>query len=397
MRNIILFDDESRERMLPLSYTRPVAELRTGIFSIRERWEKLLQGKASFITSEYLSHKYPMVLADDNFVINGAVLPNDRLLRLIEQLEPNEALMDDTNLIAARLNRSQFDHLFREESVDQIAGIELGNTPFIHLSYPWDLFLSLRAMIEYDFQLVTQGRKSQELASNNTVIAIDNIFVEEGAQVTCATLNAQPGPIYIGKDAQIMEGAIIRGPVSIGEGTIVKMGAMIYGPTAIGPHCKVGGEIKESVLQANTNKAHEGFLGNSILGEWCNLGAGTSVSNLKNNYSTVRMWDYNSETMLDSGLQFLGLVMGDHTKAGINSMFNTGTLAGVASNIFGAGYPPKFIPSFSWGGAQGFVTHRLDEAIETARLVTARRDTTFSKADEDILQHIFAVTSKYRK
>lgn len=396
MRNIILFDDESREQMLPLSYTRPVAEIRTGIFTIRERWEKLLKGKASYITSEYLADRFPMHFEDDNIVINGAIMPNDRLVRLIEQLEPNEALMEEGELIAARLNRRQFELLLRDESIEEISGLELGETPFIHLAYPWDLFLYLRATIEYDFNLITHGRVSQPIPSHNQVTSADNIFLEEGAQVTCAILNAQSGPIYIGRNAQVMEGAIIRGPVTIGEDSVIKMGAQIYGPTAIGPDCKVGGELKEVVILGHSNKAHHGFLGNSIIGEWCNLGAGTTVSNLKNNYSNVRMWDYSSQQMRDTGLQFLGIVMGDHTKAGIQSMFNTGTIVGVASNIFGDGFPPKFIPSFSWGGAAGLVTHRLEDAMETARRVMARRDVEFTETDEKIFKNVFHLSALYR-
>ena len=210
MRNIILFDDESREQMLPLSYTRPVAEIRTGIFTIRERWEKLLKGKASYITSEYLTDRFPMHIEADNLVINGALMPNDRLVRLMEQLEPNEALMDHGNLIAARLNSRQFELLLKEETIEEISGLELTETPFIHLAYPWDLFLYLRATIEYDFDLVTHGRTSQHIPSHNQVFSPDNIFLEEGAQVNCSILNAQSGPIYIGKDAQVMEGSIIR-------------------------------------------------------------------------------------------------------------------------------------------------------------------------------------------
>lgn len=397
MRNIILFDDESRERMLPITYTRPLADIRSGIFTNRERWERLLKGSASFITSDYLSGKYPMHIADDNYVINGAVMPNDRLLRLIEQLEFNEALMKNGDLIAARLNIQQFDNLFREESIDRITGIDLEDTPFIHWSYPWDLFLSLRTAIEFDYALITKGRKSQPIPSHNQVLAPDNIFVEEGAQITCAILNAQSGPIYIGKDAQIMEGAVVRGPVVIGEGSVVKVGAKIYGPTAMGPHCKVGGEVKEVVFLGHSNKAHEGYLGNSIIGEWCNLGAGTSVSNLKNNYSTVKAWDYPTKSMKDSGLQFLGLIMGDHSKTGINTMFNTGTTVGIASNIFDAGYPPKFIPSYSWGGASGLQTHRIEDALTTAQRVAGRRDLTLTGEDEAILRHVFELSSSLRE
>ncbi|HJW27654.1 MAG TPA: putative sugar nucleotidyl transferase, partial [Saprospiraceae bacterium] len=313
-----------------------------------------------------------------------------------EQLEPNEALMDQGNLIAARLNDRQFELLLQEEAIEEISGLELTETPFIHLAYPWDLFLYLRATIEYDFDLVTHGRTSQTIPSNNQVLSPDNIFLEEGAQVTCAILNAQSGPIYIGRDAQIMEGSVIRGPVTIGEGSIVKMGAKIYGPTAIGPDCRVGGEIKDVVMLGHSNKAHDGFLGNSIIGEWCNLGAGTSVSNLKNNYSTVRMWDHATQSMQDTGLQFLGLVMGDHSKAGIQSMFNTGTTVGVAANIFGSGFPPKFIPSFSWGGADGLVTHRLEEAMETAKKVMARRDLEFTETDEKIFRNVYNLSAVYR-
>lgn len=396
MRNIILFDDESREQMLPLSYTRPVAELRTGIFTIRERWEKLLKGTASYITSDYLNTRFPMHLEDDNIVLNGAVMPNDRLVRLIEQLDPNEALMDDGNLIAARLNRHQFENLLRDESIEEISGIELGDTPFIHLSYPWDLFLYLRATIEYDFNLITKGRTSQSIPSNNQVIAADNIFLEEGAQVNCAILNAQSGPIYIGKNAQVMEGSIIRGPVTIGEGSIIKMGAKIYGPTAIGPECRVGGELKEVVILGYSNKAHDGYLGNSIIGEWCNLGAGTTTSNLKNNYSNVKMWDYSTRSMRDTGLQLLGLVMGDHSKAGIQTMFNTGTIIGVACNIYGAGFPPKFVASYAWGGASGLITHRVDDAIATAKKVMARRDIEFSADDDAILRKVYELSLMYR-
>lgn len=396
MRNIILFDDESREQMLPLSYTRPVAEIRTGIYTIRERWEKLLKGKASYITSEYLSQRFPIHIEDDNIVINGAIMPNDRLVRLIEILEPNEALMDGGNLLAARLNHHQFENLLRDEAIEEISGLEMADTPFIHLAYPWDLFLYLRATIEYDYNLITRGRVSQTIPSNNQVIAGDNIFLEEGAQVSCAILNAQSGPIYIGRNAQVMEGAIIRGPVTIGEGSTIKMGAKIYGPTAIGPDCKIGGELKDVVILGHSNKAHDGYLGNSIIGEWCNLGAGTTTSNLKNNYSTVRMWDYGTRAMKDSGLQFLGLVMGDHSKAGIQTMFNTGTIVGVSSNVFGEGFPPKFVPSFTWGGASGLITHRLDEALSTASKVMARRDIEFTSIDENILRKVFELSVMYR-
>lgn len=396
MKNIILFDDESRELMLPLSYTRPVAELRTGIFTIREKWELLLDGRTSYITSNHLVGRYPMHLEDDNYIINGAVMPNDRLVRLIEQLDPNEALMDDGELIAARLNRRQFESLLRDESISEISGLELADTPFIRLVHPWDLFLYLRATIEYDYNLITRSRTSQPIPANVQVMARDNIFLDEGAKVNCAIINAQSGPVYIGKNAQVMEGAIIRGPVTIGENAVVTMGARIYGPTSIGPGSKVGGEVKESVILGNSNKAHDGYLGNSVIGEWCNLGAGTTVSNLKNNYSTVSMWDYSTGAMRDTGLQFLGLVMGDHSKTGIQTMLNTGTVIGVACNVFGGGFPPKHIPSFSWGGASGFTTHRIEEAIQTASRVMARRQVELAPVDELILRQVYDLTISHQ-
>ncbi len=396
MPNIILFDDESRERMLPLSYTRPVAEFRTGILTTRERWERLLGGQASFITADYLAGLYPIRVASDNLVINGAVLPNDRLLRMVELLQPNEALMTGGQLIAARLNSDQFDRLLQDEAIEEITGIELDELPFIQLSRPWDLLHALRAGIEFDFHLISRGRRSAALPQTNQVIAADNIFVEEGANVQCAILNAQSGPIYIGRNAQVMEGAILRGPVTVGDNAIVKMGARIYGPAIIGPGCRVGGEVKEVVMFANSNKAHDGYLGNSVIGEWCNLGAGTTVSNLKNNYSTVRMWDYRSGGMIDTGQLQLGMVMGDHSKAGIQTMFNTGTTVGVAANVFGDGFPPKFIPSFTWGGAAGMATHRIDEALATAARVMERRGVALSPDVEAMLRRIFEVSAIYR-
>ncbi len=397
MTNIILFDDESREHLLPLSFTRPVAEFRTGILTTRERWEYLLNGQASWITSDYLADKYPMRIAEQNYVVNGSVLPNDRLIRLIELLEPNEALMDGNDLIAARLNHNQFENLLGDQSMEDITGIELSHdTPFIRLEKTWDVLHSLRATIEYDFQLLTRGRTSQPIPTSNQVIAPDNVFLEEGAQVQCAIINAQSGPVYIGKNAHVMEGAVLRGPVAVGDHSTIKMGATLYGPTLIGPNCKVGGELKEVVMFGNSNKAHDGFLGNSVLGEWCNLGAGTTVSNLKNNYSNVRAWDYQTRSIQDTELLFLGLIMGDHSKTGIQTMLNTGTVVGVAANIFGAGYPPKFIPSFSWGGANGLETHRVDDAIETARKVMARRNIELSDVESSILRVVFERTSQYR-
>jgi UDP-N-acetylglucosamine diphosphorylase/glucosamine-1-phosphate N-acetyltransferase len=325
------------------------------------------------------------------------VLPNDRLLKLIEQLDMNEALLLEGELIATRLRKAQFDLLVTSDFVDEIAGYEIKGTPIIKLENNWDIFQYNRAAIEYDFQLLTKGRDAQPISSTNRILAKDNVFLEEGAYVECAILNAQSGPIYVGRNATIMEGAILKGPVAVCEDAKVKMGARIYGPTTIGPSCKAGGEIKGSVMFAHSNKSHDGYMGDSVIAEWCNIGADTNTSNLKNHYSEIRMWHYPSGTFRPTGHIFCGLMMGDHSKTGINTMINTGTIIGVSSNVFGAGYPRTFIPSFSWGGNRGFKTYGLDQAVETAETVMGRRNLPFTSADKEIFRQIFADTARYRR
>lgn len=396
MRNIILFDSDTRDQLLPLVFTRPVCELRTGILTIREKWEQWLKGEASFITQDYLSDKFPIRIASDNFVINGSVLPNSSLCRLIEQLEFNEALLKDGELIAARLDERQFDNLMGDNDIEELIGFELEDTPMLRISNLWDLFVLNDVAIRSDFELLTEGRVSQPLSASNQVIAPEHIFVEEGAVVECSILNASSGPIYIGKNAEIMEGCTIRGALALCESASLKMGSKIYGATTIGPGSKAGGEIKNAILMANSNKSHEGFLGNSVLGEWCNIGADTNTSNLKNNYEEVRLWDYTKNGFGHSGLQFLGLIMGDHSKCGINTMFNTGTVVGVSANIFGAGYPRNFIPSFSWGGPGGYSTFQYNKACEVAERVMARRNVPFTDEDRAILRYIFDFSAQFR-
>jgi UDP-N-acetylglucosamine diphosphorylase/glucosamine-1-phosphate N-acetyltransferase len=244
---------------------------------------------------------------------------------------------------------------------------------------------------------LTKGRKSQPLNNSCRNIGKGKIFIEEGASANDTTFNTTTGCIYIGKDAEVMEGSVVRGPFALCEHSVLKMSSKIYGATTIGPHSKVGGEVNNSVVFGYSNKAHDGFLGNSVIGEWCNLGADTNNSNLKNNYANVKLWNYSGENFIDTGLQFCGLIMGDHSKCGINTMFNTGTVAGVSSNIFGSGFPRNFIPSFSWGGAQGFTTYRFEHAIETAQLVMQRRNTELTDNDKDILKYIFDNDEKFRK
>jgi UDP-N-acetylglucosamine diphosphorylase/glucosamine-1-phosphate N-acetyltransferase len=391
--NYILFDDSSWDNLLPLTFTRPVSDIRVGILKISEKWEKILSCNISYFTREYLSKKYTTIISDDNLLINGSLLPKAQLLDAITKLKPNESLVLGSFIIAVRLDRQQTKS-FQNTILPSFSKKEY-TQPIVKISYPWDIFSLNESAIIADFELITKGRTSADLSNTNR-LAGNNIFIEEGAKVEFSILNSLTGPIYIGKDAEIMEGAIVRGPLALCEHAVLKMGAKIYGATTIGPHSKVGGEISNSVIFGYSNKAHDGFLGNSVLGEWCNLGADTNNSNLKNNYALVKVWNYPQERFINTGLQFCGLIMGDHSKSGINTMFNTGSVVGVSANIFGDGFPRNFIPSFSWGGAQGFSVYAQNKAFEVATQVLKRRNLEFSDIDKEILNHIFEATKKYR-
>ena len=388
--NYILFDGPSRNQLLPFTYTRPVADIRVGILTIREKWEKHLGSTTTTITEDYLSEKYPMVELENNVMINASCLPNKELVEMINALEENQAIFKDEDVIAFFTKEGQ-------EDIDLNAykAIEY-NQEILKIDNTWDIFSKNGEAIQEDFELLTQGRKSQLIPSSNNIIAAENIFIEEGAKLEFATLNASSGPIYIGENAEVMEGSIIRGPFALCNNATVKLGAKIYGPTTIGPHSKIGGEVNNSVLFGYSNKGHDGFLGNSVLGEWCNLGADTNNSNLKNNYAEVRLWSYETEGFARTGLQFCGLMMGDHSKCGINTMFNTGTVVGVCANIFGSGFPRNFVPSFSWGGNSGFTTYLTKKAFEVAKVVMSRRDIDFTDKDAAILEHVFQDTKKWR-
>lgn len=342
--NYILFDGTVREQLLPFTYTRPVADIRVGILTIREKWETFLETTTTTVTEDYLSEKYPMVEMEENIMLNAAYLPNPEIVELIKNLEENQAIFKDEDVIAFFTKETQDDIDF-----DSFEAIEFEND-IIKIEHTWDIFSKNGDAIQQDFDLLTEGKTSMPIPSSNNVIAPENIFLEEGAKLEFTTLNASSGPIYIGKNAEIMEGSIVRGPLALCDNAAIKLGAKIYGPTTIGPFSKVGGEVNNSVLFGYSNKGHDGFLGNSVLGEWCNLGADTNNSNLKNNYAEVRLWSYQTEGFARTGLQFCGLMMGDHSKCGINTMFNTGTVVGVNANIFGSGFPRNFVPSYSWGG-----------------------------------------------
>ncbi len=393
--NYILFDDHSRNDLLPLTYMRPVADIRIGILTIREKWEKLLNVKTSSLTEDYLSEKFPTVRGNRNILLNGSVCPNAELIEDIKKLKPNQALVRDEVIIALNMKDEDLNEA-DEMEVEDIEDV-MTEVNFVKISHPWDIFRLNGKAIESDFELLTKGRKSKKLSDTNRILGVENIFVEEGATVEMANLNATTGPIYIGKDAVIMENSTIRGPFAICEGSTVKMSAKIYGPTTLGPYSKLGGEVNNSVIFGYSNKAHDGFLGNSVIAEWCNIGADTNNSNLKNSYDNVKLWSYTQETFVDTGLQFCGLIMGDHSKTGINTMFNTGTVVGVNVNVFGSGFQRNFIPSFSWGGTKGFKPYNIKKAVEVAKAVFARRNIEFNDVEKDILTNVFEMTVQNRK
>ncbi|RRA91992.1 GlmU family protein [Paenimyroides viscosum] len=389
--NYILYDGSVRNNLLPFTFTRPVADIRIGILTIREKWEKYLGTTTTTVTEEYLSEKFPMVEMAENVMINASFCPNEVLVEMIQFLQPNQAIVKNDEIIAFYTTDEQEEVVFEDYDLLEI------EEDCLQIEHSWDIFQKNDQAIRDDFELLTQDRKSQPIPSTVNVLGTEHIFIEEGAVLNFCTLNATTGPIYIGKDAEIMEGSVIRGPFALCDHAQVKLATKIYGATTVGPHSRVGGEVNNSVLFAYSNKGHDGFLGNAVLGEWCNIGADSNNSNLKNNYESVKLWDYETERFVNTGLQFCGLMMGDHSKCGINTMFNTGTVVGVAANIFGAGFPRNYIPNFTWGGAQGTQAYLPVKAFETAKIVMSRRNIDFTDLDEDILTHIFNETKEWQK
>ncbi len=389
--NYILFDGNVRNQLLPFTFTRPVADIRIGILTIREKWEHLLGITTTTVTEDYLSEKYPFLELEKNILINASFLPSENLVKIIKGLQENQAVFYEDEPIAFYSTEGQ------EVNFETYDVIQYEYDDVLRIEHTWDIFSKNGEAIKRDFEMLTKGRKSQTIPEGIWTKNPENIFIEEGATLEFCTLNATEGPIYIGKDAEIMEGSMVRGPFALCEHSTLKMGSKIYTNTTIGPHSKVGGEVNNSVIFGYSNKGHDGFLGNSVIGEWCNLGADTNNSNLKNNYAEVRLWDYETEGFARTGLQFCGLMMGDHSKCGINTMFNTGTVVGVSANIFGSGFPRNFIPSFSWGGSAGMTIFKTDKAFEVAKVVMSRRNIEFSEMDAKILEHVFEMTSKFRK
>ncbi|MBT4776281.1 MAG: glucose-1-phosphate thymidylyltransferase [Crocinitomicaceae bacterium] len=389
-----LFDGTGHVSLKPLTYTRPVAEIRVGIFSVREKWEKYLGDECKVRTKDYLTEKYNGNDMAGSLGIAATVLPNSKLVHAIKKLEINQLLIKDGTVIA--INELPEANADFDSYLDGFEMLEYDDD-ISFLINPCDIFSLNGKELEADFNLldIHDSKKNLAIGQNNQVIG-DDVFVEEGAIVNACILNSSTGPIYIESGAEIMEGTIIRGPFAALKGSVCKVGTKVYGPTTLGPCSKIGGEVNNCVFQGYSNKGHDGFLGNSVIGEWCNLGADTNSSNLKNNYSNIRVWSYSAEGNIDTNLQFHGLIMGDHSKCGINTMFNTGTIVGVGANLFGGNFLPKFIPSFSWGGSEITETYQFDKAMSVASVVMQRRNLTLTDADKNILSQVFTDSKKYR-
>ena len=380
---IQLVDGKHRSHLLPLTYTRPVAELRCGILTISEKYTKRGH-EIGYGTQAYLNAKYLSIEAE--VLVSGSVCPTDTFLEAVAGLSSGQALIQGDELLAFK----------GEKWEDEPSEIIPFSGALNLITRPWDIWSKNASELNLDFDLLTKDRFSAPIDATNTVIG-DKVFLEEGAKATASILNATSGPIYLAKNAEIMEGCIVRGGLALGESSALKMGAKIYGATTLGPHCKVGGEVNNSVIIGYSNKGHDGFLGNSALGEWCNLGADTNNSNLKNNYDEVKAWSYVDGRFAKTGQQFCGLIMGDHSKSGINTMFNTGTVVGVSANVYGAGFPRNFIASFTWGGPQGTMEYRIDKALDTADRMMKRRGLEVDEVEKAILEQVYALSAEYRR
>ena len=385
--NYILFD-QGRQQLYPFTHTRPVADIRCGILTMRERWELCLGQATGTLTEDYLQPLYPSAPGVDNYYINAAVTGNQDLAQAINELGEGRKLLHAGSIIAARTSAAatleELDSLIKD-----CTAVEYVND-ILAINNVWDIFAHNDRAIREDFALVTAGRESAAIPDGVIATGKEHIFIEDGAKILPGCIiNAVAGPVYIGKDAEVMEGSLVRGPLALCTHAVLKMGAKIYGATTIGPGCKVGGEVNNTVFFANSNKGHDGYLGNAVIGEWCNLGADTNCSNLKNNYDEVKIWSEQENKLVRTGLTFCGLIMGDHSKCGINTMFNTGTVVGVSANIFGAGFPDKYVPSFSWGGASDMVTYEFDKAMETADRMMGRRGLKLTDAERVMYRHLF--------
>ena len=400
--NYILFDDDKRTGFLPLAFTRPVADLLSGIYTNRARWETYLNTQTSSLTENYLQEKFKIRIEDDNLLINGRLIAGKDIYQEVHDLKKGEKLSSEHSVLALRIKGDDLKKLLNEVGNDRTYIIEKNNltvrtskSQVILMEKIWDFFKLNGEITKSDMALLDKDSFSNKSGEANTILG-NEVYIHESAEVNASILNSNSGPIIIDEGAQVMEGCMIQGPFYLGKHSVLKMGAKIYGPTSIGNHSKVGGEVNNSVINSYSNKAHDGFLGNSVIGQWCNLGADSNNSNLKNDYSIVKLWDYKESLFVKSGLQFLGLVMGDHSKCGINTMFNTGTVVGVSSNVFGSGFQPNFIPSFSWGKPGSYDTYQFAKAVQVGQIVMKRRNISLDEIEENVLNQIFSLTEDLR-
>lgn len=381
---IILFDNEFRKGLFPLTYTKAVADLRFGIVSIKERWELKSKQPVFVYTEKYLQPLYQLSGDAEHLWIDAAVMPDQELLETILSLDPGYGLADEKGLIAGKTNIA-FDQFDASNSLQLFENIRNHSTAK-RLQHPWQLMQWNDEMIRADFTLLTEGRLSQSLSSTVNTLQPADIFIEEGAKLEFCTLNAATGPIYIGKNAEVMEGSVIRGPFVLGENSVLKLNSRIYGATTLGPNCMGGGEIKNTVMMGYSNKGHDGYLGDSVVGEWCNFGAGSTNSNIKNTASEVKVWDMDSEKYIGVG-QKIGVIMGDYSRVAINASINTGSVIGVSCNVFGAGLLPTIINNFSWG-VNG-TKYVFEKAIRDISNWKKMKDHFLSDAEISVLHDIF--------
>ena len=387
--HIRLFDGFDRDCLLPFVYLRPVADLMMGMMTFRDRWSLLVNADISVETASYLQEK-PMQSAD--FCVLASCVPDTRFVEAVLSLKPKEKLMYNDQLLAYNGSLSFHDNGLKDYKI-----VELVDSTFKHVKFSWDLFRHNGFALRCDYELLSQLKSSTQPSETNTLLGKGSLFIGPNVNMEGVSLNTTSGPIYIDDGATVMEGSLLRGPLYIGKNSVVKMGAKIYGDTTIGQEVKVGGELSNVVFFGFSNKGHDGFLGNAVVGQWCNIGAATDASNLKNDYSNVKAWSYSQNRFIDTGLQFCGLLMGDHSQCAIHTTFNTATTVGVGCNIFGSGFPRTYIPSFSRGGAQGLVENKIEKVQQTAQLMMQRRGQRIDESYNNLLADIFGQTAAFRK
>ena len=396
MSNLILYDDDTWAQLRPLSYNKPVAEIYIGIGTIRRKWESALGLEASYITQDHLAELFPTNIKEDNFLINGSVIPSPQLVHLVKNLKINEALLDkDDELIAARFPAHQFTLLAEEKPIEELTGYTLKDTQFIKINNITDLLTTLEQVISFDVHRLDSSEYSQKIPAEWTKTK-ENIYIHKTARIDQSYLDSSNGPICIGPNVQLLAGTKITGPCYLGAESVTKMNAVIYGPFSCGPSCVLGGEVKSSIFQNHSSKGHFGYIGNSVIGSFCNLGAGTSASNLKNTLTNVHLWDYKYEKFVDTGCLKLGLIMGDFSKTAIHTAFNTGTMIGVCCNIYSKGFPRKFIPSFSWGGSSGYINYELEKALSVASASKGLKYLEMKESEKNMLAAIYKISEKFR-